>query len=94
MRRILISLAVLLTVWLLVADSAFAGRRHRGRCCGNESNSASACGCERTSCCQPSVQHHKPVAAPAKVPEAPPPEVKPEATPPAPARTRAREVGG
>ena len=62
MRRVLMTIAVLLTVCFLVADSASAGRRHRGRrCC--ESSCASACCqpsrscCDRAPCCQPSVRH-------------------------------------
>ena len=61
MRRVLMTFAVLLTVCFLVADSASAGRRHRGRrchesCCAsaccNACNSCNSC-CERTTCCQP-----------------------------------------
>jgi hypothetical protein len=59
MRRVLMTVAVLLTVCFLVADSASAGRRHRGRRC-HESCCVSACACgcastccERAACCQP-----------------------------------------
>ena len=50
MRRIVLSLAVLLAVWLVMADSASAfGRR---RCCRD-----SCCGCA-TSCCATTCCQH------------------------------------
>ena len=59
MRRTIMSVVVLLTVWFLVADSASAGWRRQARRCCHESccvstccNSCNSC-CERTSCCQP-----------------------------------------
>ena len=58
MRRIVLSLAVLLAVWLVMADSASAfGRRRccRDSCCGCAASCcASTCGCHSCgSCCQP-----------------------------------------
>jgi hypothetical protein len=92
MRRVVMSVAVLLTVWFLVADSASAGRRHRSRCCEpcHVRTCCNPCG-ERTACCQPAPccqsggshqMHQKPVMAP-ETPKAPLPE-EPKTPPDAP----------
>jgi hypothetical protein len=74
MRRLVLSLLVLLTVSLVVADSASARGRRKGGCCDS-----SPCGsCQSGGCCQqgapqppaPGMEHGQPKPAP-EMPPAP-----------------------
>jgi hypothetical protein len=78
MRRLVMSVVVLLTVWLVVADSASA----RGRRKGCSSCAPAACStCQKAApCCQPSGGQQPQQAPATPVPEAP------KALPPAPAK--------
>jgi hypothetical protein len=98
MRKVFVPLLVLLAVWLLVADSASAGRRHRARrccepCCVSTCfNSCNSCW-QPTSCCQPAPsccqpsgpqQHHPqhPMTAPQRDQREMKPTEMPKAPPP------------